>query len=147
MGCADVRGGGKGGRVFLRAGGVERDGRAVDGDGVRGGVCVCGREAARGRVPRPLPAGFTTLFFTSGQQPPFDHRAPRGLCPQRGVLTDADGRRWRVAYSGDAWLAADMPPVTCEEEVLDRYIVCARHLATCALSLFAHCFFPLLDHI
>ncbi len=39
----------------------------------------------------------------------------RGLCPQRGVLTDADGRRWRVTYSGDAWLAEDMPHVTKEE--------------------------------
>ncbi len=38
----------------------------------------------------------------------------RGLCPQRGTLADRDGRRWRVAYSGDAWLAADMQPVTSE---------------------------------
>ena len=38
----------------------------------------------------------------------------RGLCPQRGVLTHPDGRRFRVAYSGDAWLAADMQPVTSE---------------------------------
>ncbi len=25
----------------------------------------------------------------------------RGLCPQRGVLADADGRRWRIAYGGE----------------------------------------------
>ena len=38
----------------------------------------------------------------------------RGLCPQRGVLTHPDGRRCRVAYSGDAWLAADIQPATSE---------------------------------
>ena len=39
----------------------------------------------------------------------------RALCPLRGVLSDADGRRWRVVYSGDAWLAADLEPVDKEE--------------------------------
>jgi hypothetical protein len=38
----------------------------------------------------------------------------RGLCPLRGFLTDARGRRWRVGYSGDAWLAAGLQPVTKE---------------------------------
>ena len=38
----------------------------------------------------------------------------RGLRPQCGVLTHPDGRRCCVAYSGDAWLAPDMQPVTSE---------------------------------
>jgi hypothetical protein len=44
-----------GGRV-RRAGGVRRDRPAVGGGGVRRGVCLRGRAAVRGRVPRPLPA-------------------------------------------------------------------------------------------
>ncbi len=39
----------------------------------------------------------------------------RGLCPIRGVLTDASGRRWCVAYKGDAWLALDLEAIKKEE--------------------------------
>ena len=39
----------------------------------------------------------------------------RGFCPLRGVLTDGNGRRWRVAYSGEALVTEELLPVTSEE--------------------------------
>ncbi len=39
----------------------------------------------------------------------------RGFCPLRGVLTDGNGRRWRVAYSGEALLTEELVPVTTDE--------------------------------
>ncbi len=39
-----------------------------------------------------------------------------GLCPRHDVLTDTRGRRWRIAYSGDALFTdEDLEPVSREE--------------------------------
>jgi hypothetical protein len=42
----------------------------------------------------------------------------RGLCPLRGVLVGPDGRRWRVAHSGDARLDEHPAPVAAQVAAL-----------------------------
>jgi hypothetical protein len=85
------------------------------------GLFVCGGRARDGGGQAPF-AGSDPLWaeaeyecviaFADGSR--FEGFS-RGLCLQRGIHTDTRGSRWRVVYSGDAWLSAVLRPVIREE--------------------------------
>ena len=83
----------------------------------------------RGRDPLWAEAEYDGVFaFADGSR--LEARF-RGLCPLQGVLTDPQGRRWRVAYTGHDWLATDLRPV-------ERHEVAARARATDAQGRPSH---------